>query len=568
MTGLLPGWLRRYRRDLLPGDLLAALVVTMLLVPQGLAYAALAGLPPQLGLYASVAPLLVYALFGSSMVLSVGPVAVASLMTASALTPLADPGSPEYIAGAVLLAFLSGLMLFAFGLLRLGNLARLMSHPVISGFIAGAALLIIVGQLRPLLGVDAEGQSAVTLMVGVVRSLPQLEPLTAAIGVGVLGGLWAARIYLPGLLRHLGLSSAAAALGSRLAPMAAVIAVSALVAVAGLEQRLDVVGTLPAGLPQLVLPALDPALITPLLLPALIIGLIGFVESVAIAQAFARQRGQRIDPDAELRGLGAANVASALSGAFPVTGGFSRTAVNAEGGARTPLAGVFAAVLIALVLVFATGLFRALPMTVLAAVIIIAAVGLVDVAALRRVWRHDRMEGLAFAGTALGVLVVGVEAGVLFGVTLSLVTLIWRASHPHLAVVGRVPGTEHFRNVCRHRVETDARVLLVRIDENLFFGNAEAVQQQLETLVARDPAPDHLVLVMTSVSHVDATALDMLEALDAGLERRGIRLHLAEVKGPVMDGLRGGPLMARLRGEVFLSVNEAFETLAEPERNQ
>ncbi|MFV8834175.1 SulP family inorganic anion transporter [Aquisalimonas sp.] len=568
MTKLLPGWVRRYRRDLLPGDLLAAVVVTMLLVPQGLAYAALAGLPPQLGLYASVTPLLAYAVFGSSMVLSVGPVAVASLMTASALTPLADPGSPEYIAGAVLLAFLSGIMLFVFGLLRLGNLARLMSHPVISGFISGAALLIIVGQLRPLLGVDADGQSALALVVGLVRSMPDVDPLTAAIGVGVLSALLAARIYLPGLLRRLGVSPPMAALGSRLAPMGAVIGVSALVAVAGLEHRLDVVGALPAGLPQLVLPALDPALITPLLLPALIIGLIGFVESVAIAQAFARQRGQRIDPDAELRGLGAANVVSALSGAFPVTGGFSRTAVNAEGGARTPLAGIIAAALIALVLVFATGLFRALPMTVLAAVIIIAAVGLVDVAALRRVWRHDRMEGLAFAGTALGVLVVGVEAGVLFGVTLSLITLIWRASHPHVAVVGRVPGTEHFRNVCRHRVETDGRVLLVRIDENLFFGNAEVVQQQIETLVARDPQPEHLVLVMTSVSHVDATALDMLEALDAGLERQGIRLHLAEVKGPVMDGLSGGPLMERLRGEVFLSVNEAFETLAEPERNQ
>lgn len=568
MTGLLPGWLRRYRRDLLPGDMLAALVVTMLLVPQGLAYAALAGLPPQLGLYASVTPLLAYAVFGSSMVLSVGPVAVASLMTASALAPLAEPGSPEYIAGAILLAFLSGMMLFVFGLLRLGNLARLMSHPVISGFIAGAALLIIVGQLRPLLGVDAQGQTALTLALGLIRSLPAVDPLTAAIGVVVLVGLWAARAYLPALLRRLGVSAPMAALGSKLAPMAAVIGVSVLVALAGLEGRLDVVGALPPGLPQLVLPAMDPTLITALLLPALIIGLIGFVESVAIAQAFARQRGHRIDPDAELRGLGAANVASALAGAFPVTGGFSRTAVNAEGGARTPLAGVFAAVLIALVLLFATGLFKTLPMTVLAAVIIIAAAGLVDIPALRRVWRHDRMEGFAFVGTALGVLVVGVEAGVLFGVALSLVTLIWRASHPHLAVVGRVPGTEHFRNVCRHRVETDERVLMVRIDENLFFGNAEAVQQQLETLLARDPRPKHLVLVMTSVSHVDATALDMLEALDASLEKQGVCLHLAEVKGPVMDVLRGGPFVARLRGKVFLSVNDAFETLAEPEWNQ
>jgi len=245
-----------------------------------------------------------------------------------------------------------------------------------------------------------------------------------------------------------------------------------------------------------------------------------------------------------------------------VAGGFSRTVINAEGGARTPLAGVIAALLIAGVLVFATGLFRALPIAVLAAVIIVAAVSLVDIAALRQTWRHDRMEGLAFAGTALGVLVAGVEAGVIFGVALSLATLIWRASHPHVAVLGRIPGTEHFRNVQRYGVETHAAVQMVRIDEVLFFGNADVVQQQLEALVMHDPHPGHLVLVMTSVSHVDATALAMLQELNESLAKRGIQLHLAEVKGPVMDRLQGGPLMEQLSGEVFLSANEAFEALA------
>uniref|UniRef100_UPI0025B8E2F1 SulP family inorganic anion transporter n=1 Tax=Aquisalimonas sp. TaxID=1872621 RepID=UPI0025B8E2F1 len=559
---LVPGWLRRYRPGLLPGDVVAAVVVTMLLVPQGLAYAALAGLPPQLGLYASVMPLVVYALFGSSMVLSVGPVAVASVMTASALSPIAEPGSPEYIAAAVLLACLSGVMLFVFGLLRLGNLARLLSHPVVNGFISGAALLIVIGQLRPLLGVEAQGETALALMAGLLRSLPDLDPLTAFIGLGVLVVLWLARRFLAPGLRLLGLPPATAALLSKLAPMVAVLGVAGLIAAFGLEGRLHVVGSLPAGLPQLVWPELDPSLAAQLLLPALVIGLIGFVESVAIAQAFARQHGQRIDPDAELRGLGAANVASALSGAFPVAGGFSRTVINAEGGARTPLAGVIAALLIAGVLVFATGLFRALPIAVLAAVIIVAAVSLVDIAALRQTWRHDRMEGLAFAGTALGVLVAGVEAGVIFGVALSLATLIWRASHPHVAVLGRIPGTEHFRNVQRYGVETHAAVQMVRIDEVLFFGNADVVQQQLEALVMHDPHPGHLVLVMTSVSHVDATALAMLQELNESLAKRGIQLHLAEVKGPVMDRLQGGPLMEQLSGEVFLSANEAFEALA------
>ena len=565
MTPLIPGWLRGYSRSQLPGDLVAALVVTMLLVPQGLAYAALAGLPPQLGLYASLAPMVAYAALGSSMVMSVGPVAVAALMTASALTPLATPGSPEYIAGAILLALLSGLMLFVFGLLRLGNLARLLSHPVVSGFISGAALLIVIGQLRPLLGVQADGQTALTLLVGLAGSLGEINLWATAIGVSVLVLLVLARIHLPALLRRLGAGTQTADLLARLTPMVAVLAAAGLVTGLGLDQRLEVVGSFPSGLPSLVWPALDPGMIRQLLLPALVIGLIGFVESVAIAQAFARQRGQRIDPDAELRGLGAANVVSAFSGAFPVTGGFSRTAVNAEAGARTPLAGVFAAFMIALVLLFATGLFRALPMTVLAAVIIVAAIGLVDWSGLRRVWRHDRAEGLAFAGTAVGVLVLGVEWGVITGVALSLMPLVWRVSHPHLAVLGRVPGTEHFRNVLRYRVETHPAVVFVRVDEILFFGNAEGVHHALEHQLECDPPPQHLVLVMLSVSHVDATALDMLEELNDSLADRGITLHLAEVKGPVMDRLRNGPLLRRLSGEVFLSANEAFEVLARPD---
>lgn len=559
----LPRWLLEYRRDQLAGDLVAAVIVTLLLVPQGLAYAALAGLPPQLGLYASLLPMVAYAAFGSSMVLSVGPVAVASLMTASALAPLAEPGSPEYIAGAVLLAFLSGGMLLAFGLLRLGNLARLLSHPVISGFISGAALLIIIGQVGPLLGIEAHGHTALALAADLAAGAGSLSPPAALIGGTVVLVLVLARHWLAPLLVRLGLPGGPATLVSRLAPMAAVLVSAALVAGLGLEEQLAVVGPLPSGLPKPVWPSLDPGLVGQLLLPALVIGLIGFVESVAVAQAFARERGERVDPDAELRGLGAANVVSALSGAFPVTGGFSRTAVNADAGARTPLASVFSAILIAGVLLTATGVFRALPMTVLAAVIIVAAVGLVDLAGLRRVWRHDRAEGLAFAGTALGVLIVGVEGGVIFGVALSLATLIWRASRPHLAVVGRVPGTEHFRNVRRHDVDTDPAVVLVRIDEILFFGNAEAVRSRLEACVERDPPPRHLVLVMLSVSHVDATALEMLEDLNARLAEQGVDLHLAEVKGPVMDRLRGGSLMRKLTGRVFLSANEAFETLAE-----
>lgn len=553
-----PAWVAAYRRGQLPGDLIAALVVTMLLVPQGLAYASLAGLPPQLGLYASVLPMVAYALFGTSMVLSVGPVAVTALMTASALAPIAAPGSPEYIAGAIVLAFLSGLMLFVFGLLRLGQLARLLSHPVINGFIAGAAILIIIGQLRPLLGIQSQGDTALELLWALLGSASSLDPLTSTIGVGALLLLWLARRHLATALERMGIPGPQATLLSRMAPMAVVLLAAAGVALTGIGDQLAVVGSLPTGLPQMVWPALDWSLLTALWLPALIISLITFVESVAIAQAFARQAGARIDANAELRGLGAANLASAFSGAFPVTGGFSRTVVNAEAGARTPLAGVLAAGLMVVVLLFATGLFRSLPNTVLAAVIIIAALSLVDIKGLKHAWRFDRLEGIAFGGTALGVLLAGVEAGVVFGVVFSLALLVWRASHPHLAVMGRMPGSEHFRNVLRHpEVECDPALVIVRVDENLFFGNAEGIEERLFAIAAEHPEAEHLILVMSSVSHVDATAADMLEYLNATLADRGVRLHLAEVKGPVMDRLEAGTLLGHLSGEVFISTHAA-----------
>lgn len=562
-----PAWVRAYRRGQLPGDLIAALVVTMLLVPQGLAYASLAGLPPQLGLYASVLPMMAYALFGTSMVLSVGPVAVTALMTASALAPIAAPGSPEYVAGAIVLAFLSGLMLFTFGLLRLGQLARLLSHPVINGFISGAAILIIIGQLRPLFGISSGGDTAVELIGQWLASLGSLQPLTSAIGLAALLLLWVARRHLAAWLERAGLPGPQATLLSRLAPMVVVLMGAAGVAIAGIGDKLAVVGSLPAGLPNLVWPAFDVSLLGALWLPALIITLITFVESVAIAQAFARQAGVRIDPNAELRGLGAANLASAFSGAFPVTGGFSRTVVNAEAGARTPLAGVLAAAFMVGVLLFATGLFRSLPNTVLAAVIIIAALGLVDIKGLKHAWHFDRLEGIAFGGTALGVLLAGVETGVVFGVVFSLALLVWRASHPHLAVMGRIPGSEHFRNVLRHpEVECDPSQIIVRVDENLFFGNAEGIEERLFAVVTEHPEAKHLILVMSSVSHVDATAADMLEYLNATLAERDIRLHLAEVKGPVMDRLEAGTLLGHLSGEVFLSTHAAMCQLSSADR--
>lgn len=563
----IPQWLKNYRKDTFSSDLVAALIVTMLLVPQGLAYAVLAGLPAEMGLYASLLPLVAYAFFGTSMVMSVGPVAVASLMTAAALTGIAEPGSADYINAAIVLAALSGLMLFVFGLFRLGALAHFLSHPVISGFISGAALLIIIGQLRPLLGISSHGESAVQMLAGILAALDTLNPLTSAMGVFALLTLLAAKRWLAKALSALGLSAHSAALVSKLAPMLIVIASIVLVTVMGWENQLAVVGVLPAGLPSPVLPSVSVNLISQLWLPALAIGLIGFIESVSIAQAFAQRSDQvggrhRIDANAELRGLGAANLVSAFSGAFPVTGGFSRTAVNAEAGARSPLSGVLAAMMIALVLLFATGFFRVLPNTVLAATIIAAAIGLVDIKTLRHSWHYDRAEGFALLGTAAGVLFAGVEVGIFMGIGLSLATLVWRASRPHTAILGRVPGTQHFRNVLRYQVETRPEILMLRVDENLFFGNAEAVEQRILGALRDQPETLHLVVLMSSVSSIDATALEMLDNLNSSQFERGVTLHLAEVKGPVMDRLEHEGFPKRLKGQIFLSANQSFEELS------
>lgn len=553
LNKLVPDWLRGYRRHWLAGDMTAALVATMMLVPQALAYAALAGLPPHTGLYAGLLPLVGYALLGSSSVLSVGPVAVLALMTASALTPLAAPGSTEYLAGAMVLAGLCGFFSLAMGLMRLGALSNLLSHPVIHGFVSGAATLIIIGQLNPLLGLHSGGSTALQLLLGTLDQLPATLPFTAAVGLTATAALVAARLWLAPLLHRLGFAEHRARLLARLGPMMVVLASIALVTIFGWDRQLELVGAVPRGLPVIALLDFDWDLIHRLLLPALIIALLGFAESLSIAHAIALRRGERLNASAELRGLGAANLASALSGGFAVTGSFARTAINDEAGARSPMSSLFAAALMALVLLFLTGLFSRLPLAVLAATIIVTAAGLVDLRGFLHNWRYDRTDGLAMAGTFFGVLLFGVDAGIGLGIGLSFATLIWRSSRPHIAVVGRMPGTEHFRNVLRHTVETVPEILFLRIDESLFFSNIGSVEDRLLSELKRHPQARELVLILSSVNRIDGTALERLQQVNRDLKARDIRLHLSEVKGPVLDRLGRSQLLEELSGRVFLS---------------
>lgn len=560
----MPDWVRQYRRDWLPGDVGAGLIVSVMLIPQSLAYALLAGLPPQVGLYASVLPLAAYALFGSSMTLAVGPVAVVSLMTASALAPLASAGTTEYATLAVLLALTSGVMLFAAGLLRLGFLAYFLSYSVITGFISGAAILITVGQLKYLLGIPLPGGNALAMMHELPSALTHINPTAASIGIGAILFLVFARTWLPRLLLSIGFTKHFSAVVGRLSPMLAVVIATAYSALNQIDQtaQVSIVGAVPAGLPALSVPSIDLSALRALALPALLITLVGFVESVSVAQSLALKRGQRILPNKELMGIGVANVASAISGGYPVTGGFARSVINYDAGAHTPGAGIVSALVMTIVIMGMTRWFHYLPHAVLAATIMVAVLTLVDFKTFRETWRYDKADGVAMLLTFAGVLLFGVEHGILLGVALSLAVMVWRSSHPHMAVVGRVPGSEHFRNVDRHEVQTLPGMIALRVDESLYFANAQVVEATIVRLVREKPDTRCVLLIMSAVNQLDATALHMLTELEASLSERGVSLQFAEVKGPVLDRLQSTTLGQRMRERIFLSTHQAFSAFA------
>jgi len=559
------GWLKTYHRGLLTRDVLAAVIVTLMLVPQALAYAMLAGLPPEMGLYASMLPLVLYAIFGTSASLAVGPVAVAALMTASALSSFAAPGSPEYIGAALVLAALSGLILIAMGVLRLGFLVNFLSHPVISGFVTASGILIAISQLKHIFGVEASGHNVVELLRALLDQWQQVNVITLLIGLGVWAYLWVCRKRLNGWLTELGMPASWAGLMVKAAPISVVVVTTLLAWGFQLEQRgVDVVGFVPSGLPVITLPSLDQSLWLGLLPAALLISLVGFVESVSVAQTLAAKRRQRIDPNQELIALGMANLGAGISGGSPVSGGFSRSVVNFEAGAATPLAGAFTALGIVLATLLLIDLLAFLPTATLAATIIVAVGTLIDLPAVKRTWQYSRSDGVAMVATMLLTLLHSVEVGIISGVVLSLGLHLYRTSQPHSAVVGRVPGTEHFRNVKRHQVETDEHVAMLRIDESLYFANARYLEDTVMALAARSPSIKHIVLTCQAVNVIDASALESLEAINGRLKDAGAMLHLAEVKGPVMDRLTHTAFYHELTGQVFFTTYDAWQALAHP----
>lgn len=554
---------RIYSLGMLRQDATAALIVSLLLVPQSLAYALLAGLPLQAGLYASILPAMAYAFFGTSGVLAVGPVAITSLLTYSALSPLAIPGSTEYVTLAILLALMSGICLMLMGVLRMGFLANFLSHPVMSAFVSASALIILLGQIKGVTGIPLQGGTLQDLLLSLYQGLGSVHWNTLYMSLFFLIFLYWARHYLTGLLIKLGLSSSAASLTARMAPMVLLVTATAAVAVFNLDQAgIKVVGELPVGMPQLQLPGISPEALLLLLPMAVMISLVGFAESVAIARTFAARRRQQVNSNRELLGLGLANLAAGLSASFPVTGGLSRTVVNHDAGAITPMASILTGLGMLLVLFFFTGWLYHLPQAMLSAVIMVAVLSLLDWKHLPYLWRYSRGDALAWLATAAGVLFLGIELGLILGVLVSLASWLAKNSKPHVAVVGRLPGTEHYRNVQRYDVELRPRILSLRIDESLMFANAQEVEQRVLDEVGQRPELQHVILMGSGINHIDASGVEVLEQLNRLLKEQGVLLHLSEIKGPVLDRLKLIDFPQHLTGQVFLTQHQAMQALS------
>lgn len=556
-------WGARYNRQLALSDLTAAMIVTLMLVPQALAYAILSGLPPQVGLYASMLPLVAYAIFGTSTTLAVGPVAVAALMTASAIAPFSAQNPALGLQAAVVLACISGLFLLLAGIFKLGFLANFLSHPVIAGFIAAASLVIATSQLPTLLGIEAHGDNLFSLWQGISAHIHQWHPATALLSAGAIALLVLTRFYGTRSLRWLGLSVFWAQTLSRAVPAMLVITGTLIMQahLTGLD-GVKTVGDIPTGLPHTGLPGGSLSLWQALLMPAILISIVGYVESISVAQNLAMKRRERIQPDQELIALGIANLAASLSAGQPVTGGVSRSVVNMDAGAQTAAAGLMTAIGMLLATVFLAGWLSELPRLILAATIVVAVLSLFDLSVFFHTWQRNRSDFVALLMTFAITLFINVETGISAGVLLSIGLHVYRSSRPHMAIVGQVPGTEHFRNVERHQVALCPDVVTLRIDESLYFANARYLEQKVLEIVAETPGLKHLVLMCSAVNAIDGSAVEVLEMMNAHLQSLDIGFHLSEVKGPVMDILQRSHLPEKLNGQIYLTQFKAYEALA------
>lgn len=549
-------WIKNYRKEYLSGDLTAGLTVGVMLIPQGMAYAMLAGLPPIYGLYAATIPLIIYALLGSSPQLAVGPVAMVSLLIASGVGAIAEIGSAEFIQYAILLALMVGVIQLLMGLFRLGFLVNFLSHPVIAGFTSAAALIIGISQIKYLFGVKIARGDFIETMKSLFMELGNIQPYAMAIGLGAILLLVVFKKWKPRF------------------PAALLVVILGILAVQyfGLEQKgVSIVGEVPSGLPAFGIPNIDMDAIQILIPIALAISFVGFLESIAVAKAIQKKhKDYDVIPNQELVALGAANIFGSFFQSFSVTGGFSRTAVNDKGGAKSGLSSIISATLVILTLLFFTAYFKNLPSAILASIILVAVAGLVDIKEAKYLWKHDKQDFILFMVTAIATLLLGVEEGILTGVILSLGLMIFRVSYPHFAVLGKVPGSTEYRNIERFdNLEVKDETLVLRFDGRLYFGNSEAFRKIIDDQLRDNPQKKYLVIDASSINGMDSTAVHMLFDLNEELKERDIALCFANVKGPVRDIMTQNKILTEESSwRFFLSVHDAVSRLGRDDQSK
>ena len=544
-------WLKTYHPTHFKADVVAALIVLAMLVPQGMAYAMLAGLPPVMGIYASILPMIIYAFTGSSTTLSIGPVAIISMMVFSALQPLFAVGSTAYIEAACLLAIMVGIISLILGLFRFGFLIQLISHPVIKSFIIASALLIALGQFKFLLDIPLQTNNIPEFIGSLVNNFHHISFLSVGVSLAAITIL----VFLPKWVRSDFLN--------KTIPLLLVLSSIIVVYAFSLDQHgLKTVGIIPTGLPSFHFPTWNFDLVQKLLPSAFIIAMISFVESLAIAQATALQKRDDLNSNQELIALGLANIAAGINMGFAVSGSLSRTVVNSDAGAKTPMSGVMSSLLMIAVSLYFTSFFQNLPLTILAATIFVSIWKLVSFLPFFETWKYSKADGLAMWATFLGVTCIDISTGLVIGIILTFILLLWRISRPHIAVIGLVEGTQHFRNVSRYDVLTTETIASFRIDENLNFLNAHVLKGYIITELSHNPQIQHVVINCSSISNIDLSAVEMLEELNGELLQLGIQLHLSEVKSPVMDRLNSSRLINMLSGKIFLSHYQAIQTLS------
>jgi SulP family sulfate permease len=542
-------WIKGYNGKLFQGDLSAGLTVGVMLIPQGMAYAMIAGLPPIYGLYASTLPLIIYALMGTSRQLAVGPVAMVSLLTASGISTLAEQGTDVFIQYAIVLALMVGIIQFLLGLFRLGFLVNFLSHPVISGFTSAAALIIGLSQLQHLIGVKLPRSHHIhVILQEAFKAWPSINGLTLLIGLMGIALILIMKKYFKSIP------------GQLIAVIFGILVVWG----AGLtDHGVLVLGEVPKGLPKIGVPEFTMELVQDLFPIALAISLVSFMESIAVAKAIqARHKNYKVIPNQELISLGLANIGGSFFQSFPVTGGFSRTAVNDQAGAKTGLAAIISALLIVLTLLFLTPLFYYLPKAILASVIMVAVFGLIDYQEAKHLWHSNKTDFFMLITTFVATLSLGIEQGIGIGVILSLTLLIFKTTRPHIAILGKVPNSRFYRNTDRFdNLEVRPDIMILRFDAQLYFANINYFSSKIDEFVEQKGKGLKLIIINAeSINNMDSSAVKAVEDIVMDYRAQGIGFAFASVKGPVRDAMSKAHLIEKIGENYFyMSIQDAID---------